>query len=553
LAIEEYSYLRPDAIFPETNPAISIAEARNLAPNTLVRVRGIVTRAWGRFIYIQDQTGAIAVRQPSGAMVDAINNGTLKQGDSVEVIGPRNNFNNYAQIQLLSGAYRSTNTVNILGSNRAVTPVTITVAQFNQNPEFYESRLVRIQNLRTNATGNFTASTNYTVWDGSNIGDTTIIRVIAAQDTELDDAPALAIPNSIFTFEGIGAQFCSSPENGCKTGYQLYAVTKKDIIANPQPFTLANPANNIRLVTSSSNNNPVNINWNKSGNALNYRWVLDIATGNFTSPLLSLTPTNNGSDTFVSLTVSAIDAFLSQNGIRKGDSIVVKWTVIAYRNNDSLLANQSFNLLLVREKLLNNFNLLTPANNARLVVEENSTTPINITWSNSFSGASYKWMAATLNGNFTNPLLSLPSNNSGSATTLTLTSGTIDGILAANGLAKGDSITLQWTVFAFDIPDSLKANQTFNINFVRARATSVNNAKQSLEVNIYPNPVKDVLFIESTKLDVSAEVLSIDGKILLQSNSGKLHSIDVSGLAKGMYIIKLQHANEIIVKRIIID
>jgi 2',3'-cyclic-nucleotide 2'-phosphodiesterase (5'-nucleotidase family) len=544
---------RPDAIFPETNPAISIAEARNLAPNTLVRVRGIVTRAWGRFIYIQDQTGAIAVRQPSGAMVDAINNGTLKQGDSVEVIGPRNNFNNYAQIQLLSGAYRSTNTVNILGSNRAVTPVTITVAQFNQNPEFYESRLVRIQNLRTNATGNFTASTNYTVWDGSNIGDTTIIRVIAAQDTELDDAPALAIPNSIFTFEGIGAQFCSSPENGCKTGYQLYAVTKKDIIANPQPFTLANPANNIRLVTSSSNNNPVNINWNKSGNALNYRWVLDIATGNFTSPLLSLTPTNNGSDTFVSLTVSAIDAFLSQNGIRKGDSIAVKWTVIAYRNNDSLLANQSFNLLLVREKLLNNFNLLTPANNARLVVEENSTTPINITWSNSFSGASYKWMAATLNGNFTNPLLSLPSNNSGSATTLTLTSGTIDGILAANGLAKGDSITLQWTVFAFDTPDSLKANQTFNINFVRARATSVNNAKQSLEVNIYPNPVKDVLFIESTKLDVSAEVLSIDGKILLQSNSGKLHSIDVSGLAKGMYIIKLQHANEIIVKRIIID
>ncbi len=544
---------RPDAIFPETNPAISIATARNLAPNTLVRVRGIVTRAWGRFIYIQDQTGAIGIRQSSGAMVDAINNGTLKQGDSVEVIGPRNDFNNYAQIQLLSGTYRATNTVNVLGSNRTIIPATITLAQFNQNPEFYESRLVRIQNLRTNATGNFTASTNYTVWDGSNIGDTTIIRVIAAQDTELDDAPAVTIPNSIFTFEGIGAQFCSSPSTGCTTGYQLYAVTKQDIIANPQPFALANPVNNIRLVTSTSNNNPVNINWNKSGNALRYKWVLDIATGNFTLPLLSLIPTNNGSDTFVTLTVSAIDAFLSQNGIRKGDSIAVKWTVIAYRNNDSLLANQSFNLLLVREKLLNNFNLLTPANNARVVVEENNTTPINITWSNSFSGATYKWMAATLNGNFTNPLLSLPSNNSGSASSLTLTSGTVDGVLAANGIAKGDSITLQWTVYAFDATDSLKANQTFNINLVRARATSVNSIQQYLDVNIYPNPVKDVLFIESKQFDVAVALLSIDGKTLLQSNTAKSHNIDINGLAKGMYLIKIQHANEIVVKRIIVD
>lgn len=544
---------RPDAIFPETNPAISIAAARNLAPNTLVRVRGIVSRAWGRFIYIQDQTGAIGIRQSSGAMVDAINNGTLKQGDSVEVIGPRNDFNNYAQIQLLSGTYRATNTVNVLGSNRTIIPATITLAQFNQNPEFYESRLVRIQNLRTNTTGNFTASTNYTVWDGSNIGDTTIIRVIAAQDTELDDAPAVTIPNSIFTFEGIGAQFCSSPSTGCTTGYQLYAVTKQDIIANPQPFALANPVNNIRLITSTSNNNPVNINWNKSGNALRYKWVLDIATGNFTSPLLSLIPTNNGSDTFVTLTVSAIDAFLSQNGIRKGDSIAVKWTVIAYRNNDSLLANQSFNLLLVREKLLNNFNLLTPANNARVVVEENNTTPINITWSNSFSGATYKWMAATLNGNFTNPLLSLPSNNSGSASSLTLTSGTVDGVLAANGIVKGDSITLQWTVYAFDATDSLKANQTFNINLVRARATSVNSIQQYLDVNIYPNPVKDVLFIESKQFDVAVALLSIDGKTLLQSNTAKSHNIDINGLAKGIYLIKIQHANEIVVKRIIVD
>ncbi|MFN5884938.1 MAG: hypothetical protein ACK445_06325, partial [Bacteroidota bacterium] len=158
-------------------------------------------------------------------------------------------------------------------------------------------------NLRTGSTGNFAASTNYTVWDGTTTGDTTVLRVIAAADTEIDDAPALAIPSGQFTFEGTVIQFCSSPTSGCATGYQLQGVRKSDIIPQLGTFNLVGPASGTRLVTSSGNTNNVVINWTRSSNAIRYRWYLDVPAGSFNPGLYSQLSNNNGADTLLTLTV----------------------------------------------------------------------------------------------------------------------------------------------------------------------------------------------------------------------------------------------------------
>lgn len=463
---------RNENIFPETNPAITIAQARAIAAPNLVRIRGIVTRAWGRFIYIQDDNAGLGIRQAAGAMVDSIAAGRLKEGDSVEVVGPRNDFSNYAQVQLTSGAYNNTNTVIVLASNRTTTPITLTVKQINQNGEQFESRLVRVVGLRTNATGTFAASSNNTVWDGTTIGDTTILRVIAAADTEIDDAPATAVPQGTFVFEGILAQFCSSPTNGCTSGYNLYAVRKKDIVEMPlSAFNLLNPANNARVVTDSASNNAININWNSSFNAAKYKWMLTTETGNFTTPLLTLLSNNAGVDTLLTLTSGGVDAILASLNIAKGDSVKTKWTVFAYKGtSDSLQSTQIFNLTLVRNKpTLSAFSLIAPANNARVEVTEASNALVNVNWNKSTNATNYKWFVTTPNGSFSTPLLRLNSNNNGTDSVLTLTSGSIDNVLSTLGIKRTDSIALKWTVYAYLNNDSLKANQDWNITLIRKR------------------------------------------------------------------------------------
>ena len=546
---------RQDGIFPPVVPVISIAAARAL-PTDTVKVRGIITRAWGRFIYIQDGTGAIGVRQSSGAMVDSIVSGGLKAGDSVEVSGGRSDFNNYSQIALQSGLYRGKSIINKIMSNRPLPPVQLlTVKQLLANPEAYESELIRIENLRTSSTGNFAASTNHNVWDGTTTGDTTIFRVISAADTEIEDAPALAVPTGLFTFEGTLIQFCSSPTSGCTNGYQLQGVRKGDIL--PQIvipvlglFNLANPANNSRIVTDSASTTSININWTKSTNATLYKWMLTSQAGTFTAPLLTLLSNNAGVDSTLTLSSGSVDAILAGLGIAKGDSVNTKWTVFAYKSlTDSLQASQVFNLTLARSKVvLGAFNLSNPTNNTTLVLTPNSTTPVVINWTASANATKYTWKAATLAGNFNNPLLNLNADNAGADTKLTLSHNAIDGILVANGVAKGDSIKLQWTVYASRSSDSLKAVETFNITLVRGPGVGVNNIDFKNNINVYPNPAQIDLFINSNNItgNMNVKLYSITGQLLIEENmeASMTNKINVSNLQDGIYMLSITGNNE---------
>lgn len=346
---------RPDLIFPETTPAVTIAQARITSAPTLVRTSGVVTRAWGRFIYMQDATGAIAIRQSSGAMVDSISAQKFVAGDSIEVVGPRNDFNNYAQIQLSSGAFTPSNGVYKKAAGLPLPAIQeLTVKQLLANPEAYESELIRIKNLNIQGTGAFAASTNYNVWDGTTKGDSTVLRVISAADTEIDDAPALTIPTGQFTFEGILIQFCSSPSAGCLNGYQLQGTRKSDIIPQIAPlgaFNLLTPISNTRVVVKDGDNTLIQITWETSANATSYQWLADNNTGNFNNPLLRINSDNSGKDNKLNITSGALSAALQSFGVAQGDSIILKWTVRGYREiGDSIQAISTNLIKLVRFK-----------------------------------------------------------------------------------------------------------------------------------------------------------------------------------------------------------
>jgi DNA-binding NtrC family response regulator len=69
-------------------------------------------------------------------MVDSILTNGLKEGDFVEVVGGRGDYNNYAQINIGTGAFGENSRVTKLSSNNTLpAPILLTVKQINQNGE----------------------------------------------------------------------------------------------------------------------------------------------------------------------------------------------------------------------------------------------------------------------------------------------------------------------------------------------------------------------------------------------------------------------------------
>lgn len=80
--------------------------------------------------------------------------------------------------------------------------------------------------------------------------------------------------------------------------------------------------------------------------------------------------------------------------------------------------------------------------------------------------------------------------------------------------------------------------------------TSENFNTNNLEVSLYPNPVRDILNIEIENDIQSIEIYNIQGQRVLSSNQNQ---INVSDLASGMYLVRIQDIdNNIATKKIAI-
>ena len=82
-----------------------------------------------------------------------------------------------------------------------------------------------------------------------------------------------------------------------------------------------------------------------------------------------------------------------------------------------------------------------------------------------------------------------------------------------------------------------------NFILVDGAGTGINNILES-SINIYPNPVKDELKIESDLEIKKVEILDYSGKVIK-------NSINVSALPQGVYFVKIETDKGIVTKRII--
>lgn len=80
--------------------------------------------------------------------------------------------------------------------------------------------------------------------------------------------------------------------------------------------------------------------------------------------------------------------------------------------------------------------------------------------------------------------------------------------------------------------------------------TSLAEESNKLEVHVYPNPVVEVLFLDTEEEVDLIELVDLKGRLILSKSYG-VNNIDFSGLEKGVYILKVTSRERTISKKII--
>jgi len=198
---------------------ITINEARQQGTGSEVTVEGTVTRAYGDFVRLQDDSGptgasAIVVRQTSGSFYDDVQGGTIAKGTQLRVSGTLSEFNGLLQINEQDLADYS-----VQGTGSVPAPQDVTLSTLAGSGEDYESELVRVTGLSfQSASGTFANQTSYTVVGGTG---TFAFRVQTAAETALGGAP---VPAGSFDYTGVVGEYQGE--------YQLIPVRESDLEAS---------------------------------------------------------------------------------------------------------------------------------------------------------------------------------------------------------------------------------------------------------------------------------------------------------------------------------
>lgn len=298
------------------------------------KIYGYNQRSPGLQFIIRDQTGGLGTFGPTD-----LSYYSPSQGDSITIRGRLAQFRGLAQIDFID-------TIIFHQSNQPLRGARVVTAL----DESTESDLVQFNNCT--ASGVWSSGNQWVYINGGN--DSISVRVNPSSNTLVGKQ----IPSQPFTIIGIGGQFkFSSPFT---SGYQLFPRDTNDIIIPPDSlsgFSLIAPANNASVVIQGAGTQLLNITWAPSQPAQGlltptYEFLLDVPTGDFSTPLITRQSNTGGTATALGLPYFQIADLLANQGIMVGQSLSLMWTVRATTtNNFSKLANQPYNITFTRDQM----------------------------------------------------------------------------------------------------------------------------------------------------------------------------------------------------------
>jgi hypothetical protein len=128
----------------------------------------------------------------------------------------------------------------------------------------------------------------------------------------------------------------------------------------------------------------------------------------------------------------------------------------------------------------------------------------------------------------------------------------IDGPATQNNIDKNLGVWYDgsnWAIYTEDLSD-MPSGIAFDI-MIAANEMSTSEVIIADKINVYPNPVKDILNIHSEKPIQKIQVMNMAGQIVFES--GEVSSINMQNLPKGMYIVNIHTPNQMQSKKVIKD
>lgn len=236
-------------------------------------------------------------------------------------------------------------------------------------------------------------------------------------------------------------------------------------------FTLTSPADNSELMLNSATPQaPVVFKWTAASPGLHstitYTWKLDKKTGDFTNPVWQRQSDNGGTANQITLSQNSIDSLLNSLSMVSGARDDFKWTVVANNSTNKVTVSTPFKIGITRFGIgITAFTIFSPVSSTSVLNTNPSSTTdfFNFRWQKAFAVPSsnqvkYKVIFTKkkydannnpLPPNFSQPLFTIASNNSGVDTFLNVSYKQMSDSLSAHGLSNLSIVSqLQWTVIA---------------------------------------------------------------------------------------------------------
>ena len=100
-----------------------------------------------------------------------------------------------------------------------------------------------------------------------------------------------------------------------------------------------------------------------------------------------------------------------------------------------------------------------------------------------------------------------------------------------------------WVTFGEDINGEMYVGSIQgNIYKITDAALGLNSINQN-QLEIYPNPTDEILFLKNFNKPIDLIIYDINGRIVIEYNNYSLAQINLSELDKGIYFIQIDHSS----------